>query len=65
MSSWFSDALIIVVRKDHPLRAVQGPARKAEGREAKLSYGASLLVENCNGLIMDAELLEANGSGVL
>jgi transposase len=36
-------------------------ARKAKGREAKLSYSGSLLVENRNGLIMDAELLEANG----
>jgi transposase len=36
-------------------------ARKARGREAKLSYSGSLLVENRNGLIMDAELLEANG----
>jgi len=36
-------------------------ARKAKGREAKLSYSGSLLVENRNGLIMDAELLQANG----
>lgn len=36
-------------------------ARKARGREAKLSYSGSLLVENRNGLIMDAELLQANG----
>jgi hypothetical protein len=36
-------------------------ARKARGREAKLSYNGSLLVENRNGLIMDAELLQANG----
>ena len=36
-------------------------ARKARGREAKLSYSGSLLVENRNGLIVDAELLEANG----
>jgi transposase len=36
-------------------------ARKAKGREAKLSYSGSLLVENRNGLIMNAELLEANG----
>jgi transposase len=36
-------------------------ARKARGREARLSYSGSLLVENRNGLIMNAELLEANG----
>jgi transposase len=36
-------------------------ARKAKGREAKLSYSGSLLVENRNGLIVDAELLQANG----
>jgi hypothetical protein len=36
-------------------------ARKARGREAKLSYSGSLLVENRNGLIVDAELLQANG----
>ena len=36
-------------------------ARKAKGREAKLSYSRSFLVENRNGLIMEAELLQANG----
>jgi transposase len=36
-------------------------SRKARGREAKLSYSGSLLVENRNGLIVDAELLQANG----
>jgi transposase len=36
-------------------------ARKAKGREAKLSYSGNLLVENRNGLIVDAELLQANG----
>ena len=36
-------------------------ARKARGREAKLSYSGSLLVENRNGLIVDAELLQATG----
>lgn len=36
-------------------------ARKAKGKEAKLSYSGNLLVENRNGLIVDAELLEANG----
>jgi transposase len=36
-------------------------ARKGPGKEAKLSYSGNLLVENRNGLIMNAELLEANG----
>jgi transposase len=36
-------------------------ARKGSGKEAKLSYSGNLLVENRNGLIVNAELLEANG----
>jgi transposase len=36
-------------------------ARKAKGKEAKLSYSGNLQVENRNGLIVNAELLEANG----
>jgi transposase len=36
-------------------------ARKGKGKEAKLSYNGSLLVENRNGLIVNAELLQANG----
>ena len=36
-------------------------ARKAKGKEPKLSYSGNLLVENRNGLIVNAELLEANG----
>ena len=36
-------------------------ARKGPGKEAKLSYSGNLLVENGNGLIVDAELLQANG----
>jgi transposase len=36
-------------------------ARKGAGKEAKLSYSGNLLVENRNGLIVNAELLEANG----
>jgi transposase len=36
-------------------------ARKGKGKEAKLSYNGNLLVENRNGLIVDAELLQANG----
>jgi hypothetical protein len=36
-------------------------ARKGRGKEAKLSYNGNLLVENRNGLIVNAELLQANG----
>ena len=36
-------------------------ARKAKGKEAKLSYSGNLQVENRHGLIVNAELLEANG----
>jgi IS5 family transposase len=37
-------------------------ARKGPGKEAKLSYSGNLLVENRNGLIMSAEVFEANGT---
>jgi transposase len=37
-------------------------ARKGGGKEAKLSYNSNLLVENRNGLIVDTETLEANGT---
>ncbi len=36
-------------------------ARKGPGKEAKLSYSGNLLIENRNGLIVNGELLEANG----
>lgn len=36
-------------------------ARKGPGKEAKLSYSGNLLIENRNGLIVNEELLEANG----
>jgi transposase len=36
-------------------------ARKAKGKEAKLSYSGNLQVENRHGLIVNAELFEANG----
>jgi transposase len=36
-------------------------ARKGDGKEAKLSYSGNLLVENRNGLIVDALAWEANG----
>ncbi len=35
-------------------------ARKGEGKEAKLSYSGNLLVENRNGLIVNAMVWEAN-----
>jgi hypothetical protein len=36
-------------------------ARKGKGKESKLSYNGNLLVENRHGLIVNAELLQANG----
>ena len=37
-------------------------ARKGVGKESKLSYSGNLLVENRNGLIVDAEVFQANGT---
>jgi transposase len=37
-------------------------ARKGLGKESKLSYSGNLLVENRNGLIVDAEVFQANGT---
>src|SRR3974377_1212557 len=37
-------------------------ARKGEGKEAKLSYSGNLLVDNRNGLIVNAMVWEANGT---
>lgn len=37
-------------------------ARKGKGKEAKLSFNANLLIENRNGLIVDTEVFEANGT---
>ena len=37
-------------------------ARKGNGKEAKLSYCGNLLMENRNGLIVNTELLQANGT---
>jgi hypothetical protein len=37
-------------------------ARKGKGKEAKLSYNGNLLVENRNGLIVNTEMFEANGT---
>src|SRR5438046_9316743 len=37
-------------------------ARKGKGKEAKLSYNGNLLVENRNGLIINTEVFEANGT---
>jgi len=45
-------------------RPTPSPYWRAEGqgKEAKLSYSGHLLVENQNGLIVDAEGLQANGT---
>ena len=37
-------------------------ARKGNGKEAKLSYNGNLLTENRNGLIVNTELFQANGT---
>jgi IS5 family transposase len=37
-------------------------AKKGEGKESKLSYTGNLLVENRNGLIVNAEVFQANGT---
>ncbi len=38
-------------------------ARKGKGKEAKLSYGVSLLMENRHGLIVDVQVHEPTGTG--
>ncbi len=37
-------------------------ARKGNGKEAKLSYNGNLLTENSNGLIVNMDLFQANGT---
>jgi hypothetical protein len=37
-------------------------ARKSGGKESKLSYSGNLLVENRNGLIVEADVFQANGT---
>ena len=37
-------------------------ARKSGGHEAKLSYCGNVLIENRNGLVVDTELLQCNGT---
>jgi transposase len=37
-------------------------ARKSGGHEARLSYSGNVLIENRNGLVVEAELLEATGT---
>jgi transposase len=37
-------------------------ARKGDGKESKLSYSGNLLVENRNGLIVDAQVFQALGT---
>src|SRR5947209_11200418 len=40
-------------------------ARKSGGHEAKLAYCGNVLIENRNGLVVDTELLQANGTAGL
>jgi hypothetical protein len=37
-------------------------ARKGNGQEAKLAYCGNVLIENRHGLVVDVELLQANGT---
>ena len=37
-------------------------ARKSGGHEAKLAYCGNVLIENRNGLVVDTELLQCNGT---
>jgi len=37
-------------------------ARKSKGHESKLAYCGNLIVENRNGLVVDTELLQCNGT---
>jgi transposase len=37
-------------------------ARKGDGKESKLSYCGNVMIENRHGLVVDTELLEANGT---
>src|SRR5262249_46532779 len=37
-------------------------ARKSGGHEAKLAYCGNILIENRNGLVVDTELLQCNGT---
>jgi transposase len=37
-------------------------ARKSGGHEAKLAYNGNILIENRNGLVVDTELLQCNGT---
>ena len=51
-----------IERPVHRNLASEGRARRSEGKESKLSYSGNLLVENRNGLIVDAEVFVANGT---
>jgi transposase len=37
-------------------------ARKGDGKESKLCYNGNVMIENRHGLVVDTELLEANGT---
>jgi transposase len=53
-------------RSNHTHESTTDPdarlARKGTGKEAKLSYNGNLLTENRNGLIVNTELFQANGT---
>jgi len=38
------------------------PRHPSGGKEAELSYNGNLLTQNRNGLIVDTELFQANGT---
>lgn len=38
-------------------------ARKGNGQEAKLAYCGNVMIENRHGLVVDVEVLQANGTG--
>jgi hypothetical protein len=37
-------------------------ARKSGGHESKLAYCGNVMIENRNGMVVDAELLQCNGT---
>jgi transposase len=53
-------------RKNKTHRSLTDPearlARKGQGKEAKLSHGVHVLMENRNGLVVDVSVSEANGT---
>jgi len=63
MRQWTSTGRSGRTRRTHRRRDPDAKmARKGKGKEAKLSYNGNLLVENRNGLIVNTEVFEANGT---